>query len=118
MLIIISGINSYASSKSNVITCMIYSNQSSASSGYQSIAVDTMFGQTNMASTGPIHFISSGKLIYSGTAYTTGNMTVGVNNTNTISITDYYNFNNILLIASPPSGYINGCIGWGKLYME
>lgn len=117
-LLLISGAKSYANTNSTVVTCMIYSNQSSASSGYVAGPADSMYGQTNAASVGPIYFVAKGRSTSYGVIFELGAMSVPVNQSKSISIENYYNFYCLNLIALPVNNNIYGRIGWGKLSLE
>ena len=115
-LFLLSGIKSYAGVNYDNITCMISTGQVTASSGYGSMPIDRMYGQTNMASKGPIHFFAQGRLIASGITYEVGYLNVPVNQSNTTTVNDAYNFYQLTLMSSVSNGALNQCIGWGKLY--
>ena len=115
-LALLCGIKSYAGVNDNNITCMITTGQAISSSGYGSMPIDRMYGQTNMASKGPIHFFAQARLIASGITSEAGYLNVPVNQSNTTSVDDYYNFYQLTLMSSVTNGAVNQCIGWGELY--
>ncbi len=89
-----------------------------ASSGYVVGPADSMYGQTNAASVGPIYFVAKGRITSYGVIYELGAMSVPVNQSKSISIDNYYNFYCLNLIALPVNNNIYGRIGWGKLSLE